>query len=100
MRGAKCVVSAICDPPKATLTTGKSGNDFFRSQLTMELLPAKKIASLGGGLSLRRFSMSAMDFSQRSKADLSSARAAVFRDSTAASTPHSHRNRDIGYLLL
>src|SRR5262245_42194805 len=63
MRGAKCVLSLMTDPPKPTLTYSFIGNHFFRSHCTMLELPAKNTAPGLGGLSLSRFSMAAMFFS-------------------------------------
>src|SRR4051794_27922205 len=72
MRGAKCVESASCEPPNPTLTTGRPGKDFGRSHLTMLELPAKKMASAGGGFSFSRFSMATTEDSHF-EADFSSA---------------------------
>ncbi len=63
MRGAKCVLSGMVEPPKPTFTYPLSGNHFFKSHCTMLELPAKNTAPDLGGLSFSRFSMARTAFS-------------------------------------
>src|SRR5262245_60276359 len=64
-RGAKWAASAICEPPKPRLITGRSGKDLSSFHIRIVELPMNRMPFLGGGFSASCFSKSAIVFSQR-----------------------------------
>src|SRR5437867_1576711 len=63
IRSANCTESAMCEPPKPRLITGKSGNDSFKFHIRMLELPTNNAPCFGGGCLRSASSNAAIVFS-------------------------------------